>query len=191
MDCIETIEKRRAVRDFTERPIEESTVDRLIHTAIQAPSAMNLQPWAFACMLGRERVHHCGERAKKWLLANFEQTPFARTSESGRMRAILEDRERLLFYNAPALLIVLAKSADSQAAEDSCLAAQNLMLAARAEGIGTCWIGFSRPWLDLATTKRELKIPEKYHAVAPVLLGYPKAWPESHGRAPAEVLWVT
>ena len=191
MQFAEVIEKRRAVREYTDRPVERLAVERLIHAAIQAPSAMNLQPWAFAVLLNRERVHECGERAKSWLLANFEQTPFARTSESGRMRQILEDKERLLFYRAPALVIVLATTADPQAAEDCCLAAENLMLSARSEGMGSCWIGFSRPWLDLPTTKRELKIPEAYHVVAPILLGYPKMWPEPHGRKPAEIHWLS
>jgi len=190
MECLEAIVKRRAVRDFTERPVDKSTVERLIHAAIQAPSAMNLQPWAFAALLSRDRVHDCGERAKKWMLANFEQTPFAQTPEAGHLRGILEDRERLLFYNAPALVIVLAKSADEQSMEDCCLAAENLMLAARAEGMGTCWIGLSRAWLNVPATKRELGIPEKYEVVAPLLLGYPKAWPEPHGRTPAEIHWV-
>ena len=190
MDCLEAIENRRAVRDFTDRRVDKSTVERLIHAALQAPSAMNLQPWAFAALLSRERVHDCGERAKKWMLAHFEETPFARTSEATRLRGILEDREHLLFYNAPALVIVLAKSADEQSMEDACLAAQNLMLAARAEGLATCWIGLSRAWLNVPATKRELKIPENYAVVAPLLLGYPKAWPEPHGRTPAEIHWL-
>lgn len=190
MELMEAIENRRAVREYTDRPVERSTIEGLINAAILAPSAMNLQPWAFAVLLDRERIHDCGERAKSWLLANFEQTPFARTSESARMRQILEDKERLLFYRAPALVIILAKSADAQAAEDCCLAAENLMLAARAEGIGSCWIGFSRPWLDLPATKRELGLPERFHVVAPIVLGYPKAWPESHGRNAAEIHWL-
>ena len=190
MEVIEAVGGRRAVRDYLDRPVERSTVERLIHAAVQAPSAMNLQPWAFAVVLGCDRVHGYGTRAKSWLLANFEQTPLGRSSEGPRLREILEDKERLLFYNAPALLITLAKSADAQSAEDCCLAAENLMLAARAEGIGSCWIGLSRPWLDLATTKRELGVPESYSVVAPILLGYPKEWPESHGRNPAEIHWI-
>jgi nitroreductase len=56
------------------------------------------------------------------------------------------------------------------------------MLAARDEGLGSCWIGFARPWLDLSATKAEPKLPERYHVVAPIVLGHPRAWPESHGR---------
>lgn len=190
MDIIEAIRTRRAVRDYLDRPVERATVERLINAAIQAPSAMNLQPWAFAVMLGRKRIEDCGKRAKSWLLEHFDETPFARTSESSRMRQILEDKERLLFYNASALVIALAKSKDSQSAEDCCLAGENFMLAARGEGLGTCWIGFARPWLNLPETKREFGLPEKFEVVAPILLGYPKEWPEPHGRNSAEIHWV-
>jgi nitroreductase len=83
-----------------------------------------------------------------------------------------------------------AKAPDAQAIEDCCLAAENLMLAARDEGVGTCWIGFARPWLNLPSTKHELELPANYHVVAPIVLGYPKAWPASHGRDPAEIRWL-
>ncbi len=190
MEILEAIRKRRAVRDYLDQPVERTTVDRLIDAAIEAPSAMNLQPWAFAVVLGRRRVEDLGSRAKSWLLEHFEETPFARTKESSRMRQILEDKERLLFYNAPALVIVLAKSPDPQSEEDCCLAAENFMLAARGEELGTCWIGFSRPWLNLPGTKRELGLPDKFEVVAPILLGVPKEWPEPHGRSSAEIHWV-
>jgi nitroreductase len=95
-----------------------------------------------------------------------------------------------VFYHAPALVLVMAQSAATQAIEDSCLAAQNLLLAARDQGIGSCWIGFARPWLNLPSTKKELALPEGYTVVAPIVLGYPKAWPESHGRKPAEIHWL-
>ena len=83
-----------------------------------------------------------------------------------------------------------AKSAQPQAYEDCCLAAENLMLAARDEGLGTCCIGLARPWLNLRSTKDELGLPEQYEVVVPIVPGHPKAWPESHGRQPAEIHWL-
>ena len=103
---------------------------------------------------------------------------------------MVEDPDYALFHRAPALVIVLAKSSGVQDAEDCCLASQNLMLAAREAGLGTCWIGLARPWLDLPSTKTELGLPESHHVVAPILLGHPKTWPESHGRNPAEIYWI-
>lgn len=75
--------------------------------------------------------------------------------------------------------------------EDCCLAAENLMLAARDRDLGTCWIGFARPWLNLAEIKGEMRLPQEYEVVAPIVVGHTLAWPESHERNPAEIHWVT
>ena len=185
MELMEAIEKRRAVREFTDAPIERATIERLISAAVLAPSAMNIQPWAFAVLLDRKRIDDLGARAKSHLLANFPQAgPVA------SLRKTVEDPHYVLFHRAPALVLVLATSSESQAAEDCCLAAQNLMLTARGEGIGSCWIGLARPWANLSSTKAELGLPERYAVVAPIVLGYPKAWPASHGRNAPEVHWL-
>ena len=190
MDSMEVIAKRRAVREYTGTSVEGTVIKRLIDAATLAPSAMNLQPWAFAVLLGRDRVNDCAERARTWLLANFSQSSFSQTSQAARLRQMLEDPNYVLFHDAPTLVTVLAKSSDFQSAEDCCLAAEIFMLAARDEGLGTCWIGLARPWLDLPATKRDLGLPEHYQVVAPIVLGYPKAWPASHGRSPAEIHWL-
>ena len=141
MELMDVIRNRRAVRDFTDAAIDRATIERLIGAAILAPSAMNLQPWAFAVLLGRERIEGHAKRAKDWLLASLSQTSY-----DPSIRHMLEDPQFVLFYHAPALVVVLAKSSGTQAAEDCCLAAENLMLAARNEGLGSCW--FVRPGSD-------------------------------------------
>jgi nitroreductase len=190
MELLNVIRQRRAVREYIDRPVNRAMIEKLIDVAILAPSAMNLQPWAFAVVLGRDNVNAYGRRAQSWVLANFSQTPFSQMSQGTRLRQMLEDPSYFIFHQAPALVIVLAKSRDSQSAEDCCLAAEILMLAARDEELGTCWVGLARPWLDLPASKRELGLPEQYHVVAPIVLGHPKAWPESHGRDAAEIHWI-
>ncbi len=185
METMEAVKNRRAVREYMDAPVAREAIERLIGAAILAPSAMNLQPWAFAALLGRERIAEYGQRIKEWLLANFSQT-----SLDLSLRTLIEPEPYHIFHDAPAIVLVLARSSQSQAAEDCCVAAQNLMLAARDEGLGTCWIGLARPWLNLASTKQELRLPEPYEVVAPIILGYPKAWPEPHGRNPAEIHWL-
>jgi len=185
VDFAEVIKKRRAVREYTTAVVERPEIEALINTAIEAPSAMNLQPWTFAVVLDRMRIDDYARRAKEWLLANPARFPFPATA-----RHMLEDPHFTIFYHAPALLLVLAKSSEHQAVEDCCLAAENLMLAARERGLGTCCIGFARPWLNLPETKAELGLPQEYEVVAPIVLGHPVAWPESHGRNPAEIYWI-
>lgn len=185
MELIDVLKSRRAVREYLDTPVQRPVVERLIEAATLAPSAMNLQPWAFGVVLGRERIEGYANRAKDWLLASLAQTSY-----DPSIRHMLEDPGYVLFYRAPALVCVLAKSSGTQAAEDCCLAADNLMLAARDKGLGSCWIGFGRPWLDLPATKAELNLPGSYHVVAPIVLGYPKVWPQSHGRNAPEIHWL-
>ncbi|MGB9119376.1 MAG: nitroreductase [Candidatus Angelobacter sp.] len=189
MNFNDVVKKRRAVREYTPAAIERSEVEALINAAIEAPSAMNLQPWAFAVILDREQIDRYARRAQNWLSANLSQLGSSETQHRFEQR-MLEDPDFTLFYHAPALVLVMAKSPDAQAAQDCCLAAQNLMLAARDHELGTCWIGFARPWLNLPAIKAELGLPDRYQVVAAIVLGHPKVWPESHGRKPAEVRWI-
>lgn len=185
MELMDVLEKRRAVREYTDADIGRETITGLIRAATLAPSAMNLQPWAFAVLAGRARVDQLSERVKSWLLANFSETGFGAS-----IRGMVEKPEYSLLHHAPVLLMVVAKSSQTQAMEDCCLAAENLMLAARDRGIGTCWVGFARPWLNRPEIKRELGLCEKYQVVAPIVLGIPKAWPASHGRNEPEIQWI-
>ena len=185
MELMDVVRNRRAVREYKDSPIGQEVMERLIEAAILAPSAMNAQPWAFAALLDRQRIDSYAERARQWLLENPAESGFG--DEGHR---ILERSGFSIFYHAPALVLVMARSPVRQSMEDCCLAAQNLMLAARDEGIGSCWIGFARPWLNLPSTKKELGFAEEYCVVAPVVMGYPVAWPESHGRKAAEIHWL-
>lgn len=74
METIQVIKERRAVRSYTDAPIDRATIERLIDAAIFAPSAMNLQPWAFAVLLNRDRIAGYARRIRDWLLSNPEVT---------------------------------------------------------------------------------------------------------------------
>jgi len=185
MELMSAIRDRRAVRDYKHDAVDRWTVERLIDAAVLAPSAMNRQPWSFAVILDRDRIAGLGNRAKHWLVANHAELHVA-----GFALQELQRPGFMPFHGAPGLVIVLANSADGRAAEECCLAAENLMLAARGVNLGTCWIGFARPWLNLPEVKAELDLPETADVVAPIVLGYPKAWPDSRGRRPADIHWL-
>ena len=185
METMDAIRDRRAVREYTDAVVERAAIERLVNAAILAPSAMNLQPWAFAALLDRKQIGEYSGHIKNWLMANFSATSF-----DPSLRKTIEGEGYSVFHGAPALVLILAKSSQEQAFEDCCLAAENLMLAARNEGLGTCWVGLARPWLNLLWTKRDLGLPEHHQVVAPIVLGYPKAWPESHGRRRPEIHWL-
>jgi nitroreductase len=185
MEIFEAIRGRRAVRAFTEAEVDREQLTRLIDTAVQAPSAINAQPWAFAVIQDRQLLHRCSEQAKAHLLETLESD-----SPLSRFRDTLADPAFDIFYHAPALIVICARPDTPQAAEDCALAAQNLMLVAHAMGLATCPIGFARSWLSLPEAKRELGIPAECAPVFPVVVGHPRGPVAPPGRnAPQIVSW--
>lgn len=173
---------RRAIRRYKPETLSRAAIEELIGAAIQAPSAMNVQPWRFAIIEGAARLFQYSERAKRHLL-EMADGPFPQATP-------LLGAGVNIFHGAPALVVICATPPTVQAAEDCCLAAQNLMLTAFADGLGTCPIGFARPWLARDETKRELGIPQRWTPVFPVVVGIPDEEPAGHGRSPAEIVWL-
>ncbi|MBK1841916.1 nitroreductase [Azospirillum sp. YIM B02556] len=169
MDVLDAIYHRRAVRDFTGEAVDEATIRSLIDAAVQAPSAMNLQPWAFALLHGVDRLRAMSIHAKRHVAAHLPA--------GSPLTGHLADPQFDLFHGAATLVVICATDSHTQSAEDCCLAAQNLMLAAHARGLGSCWIGLSRPWLCLPEVKSKLGIPEHLIPVAPIILGHPRSLP--------------
>lgn len=183
---MDAIYKRRAVRSFQTTPVTEDLLVKLLNATIQAPSARNLQPWAFVIVECKSLLREYSERAKRFLLGSLDpESPLHEYRES------LADREFNIFYDAGTLVVICAKDADPQAAEDCCLAAENLMLAALEFGLATCPIGLARPWLNAPEVKRELHIPTAYNAVMPIIVGYPTSaeTPPVVRTAPEILIW--
>lgn len=180
---MDAIFHRRAVRAYSSRPVEEETVCALLLAAVQAPSAMNQQPWAFAVFHGHRRLREFSERAKLHLIATYPPT-----FEVHARSELYESPGYDLFQGADTLVVIYSMAGRLHPNEDCCLAAENLMLAAYGLGLGTCPIGFARPWFDLLATKRELGVPEHYHAVFPVVVGYPAGPTTRPGREEPNVL---
>ncbi len=105
MDILEAIAERRAIRTYTNEVLERAAVERLINLAVQAPSARDLEPWAFVILEGKARLRGFSEDAKGLLLDGPAQ------SESPKMRAMLSDPSFDIFYGAPLLIVICATSA--------------------------------------------------------------------------------
>jgi nitroreductase len=185
MDLTTAIYQRRAVHDYTDADVAKSTIDELLNAAVQAPSSLNQQPWAFAVFQGKDRLKTYSDRAKAHFLTAV-LPPFG-CHERGDT---LTEPSYNIFYNANTLIAICAFPGRLNAAEDCCLAAQTLMLAAHGMGLGTCPIGIARPWLNIAEVKNELEIPPDLTAVFPLTLGYPATQPKPTTRnVPDVVSW--
>lgn len=181
MEVMEAIRGRRAVRSYTQTQVTTEVVKRLVDAAIQAPSAINAQPWHFTIIRNQASLDRISHAAKAHMLRA--------TATDGPMREHLEDPHFHIFYHAPTLILISARDVD-WACEDSALAAENLMLAACAEGLGTCWIGFAQRWLETEEGKRAVGLPDGYLPVAPIIVGNPREIAASVPRKPPAIQWL-
>ena len=147
-----------------------TTIRRLVAAAVLAPNAVNQQPWTFTIVRDRHRLDRISREAKAHMLATMPAG-----AHSGHFHSLLDDPDFDIFYRAPALIVISASAPGPWIVEDCALAAENLMLAAFAEGLGTCWIGFSQSFLNTPNGKAILGVPEAWVPVAPIIVGRPKA----------------
>ncbi len=187
MSVMDAIYKRRSVRDFTPEKVSETSIHMLLYAAIQAPTAMHEEPWAFAVIQDRKLLDRLSETAKQtiWLQAQGEKN----SGLARRFVNIVSDPAYNVFYNAGALIVIYGKPMGPFVVADCWLAAENLMLAACTAGLGTCVIGLAVPALNSPEWKKELDIPAEMTAFAPILLGYPADAPApSTARKPPELI---
>ena len=185
MDLNEAIFSRRSVREYTSRPVDEQTIDQLIEAAVYAPNAMHQQPWTFTVVRDRKMLDETSRDAKSHMLTNM--TPSAQTEQVGSQ---LNDPNFHIFYHAPVLILISAAGQGPWVTEDCALAAENLMLAAYAQGLGTCWVGFAQSFLNTPDAKKLLGLPEDWITVAPIIVGHPKAVPIDVPRRAPTVLRI-
>ena len=185
MDLDEAIYGRRSTREYTSDSVDEPTIRRLIDAAIHAPSATNEQPWTFTVVRDQALLDQVSQASKVHMLATLPAGP-----EADRYRSRLSDPQFQIFYHAPVLVVISGIRQGAWIAEDCALAAQNLMLAAYGQCLGTCWIGFSQGYLNTPEGKQALGIPATWMPVAPIIVGHPKTMPAPVARREPEIRWV-
>jgi nitroreductase len=185
MDLNKAISGRRSVRDFTAHIVDDQSIRNLIDAAVRAPNASNGQEWTFTVVRDQGLLDRISEAAKSHMLATLPTGP-----QSDRYRTSLRDPGFQIFYHAPVLILISGVAQAPWVVEDCALAAENLMLAACAAELGTCWIGFAQGYLNTAEGKAALGLPAAWVPVAPIIVGHPKAVPAAVSRKEPEVRWV-
>lgn len=175
-ETIQTILHRRAIRRFDKRQIDEEVLQQILQAGLYAPSAGGKQGVLFAVCQDRE----VNERLGKIKRAN--SNPHMATAKNyvSKEQPSIADDPKLVnaFYDAPTVITMFAPKNFLFSVDDCAVAAENMMLAADALGIGSCYIG--QGWTAFADSYgqeilRKWKIRTDYYAVMQLLLGYPKA----------------
>jgi nitroreductase len=172
------IYRRHSVRSYkTDAVVEERRIRALLDAAVHAPTAMHQEPWRFIIVQDRAVLGRISERAKQItrLEALHEGNVLKRPGSSGDgIASRVGDPEFNIFYDAGTLVIIAAATTNEFVTADCWLAAENLMLAACAQGLGTCCIGSAVAALNLPETKSEIGIPAEMQAIVPIIVGVPR-----------------
>lgn len=175
LSALDAIFIRRSVRAYTDQVLEESTIRALLDAAVQAPTAMYTEPWAFAIVQDRAALKRISDQAKgSWAkdAAHYRDLhPDVDAERASAFAARLASPDFCVFYDASTLIAIGAEPRGPFVVADCWLAAENLMLAACALGLGTCCIGSAVPALNSPSTKSELGIPLEVEIVAPIIVG--------------------
>jgi nitroreductase len=185
MELYEAIVGRRAVREYTQQTVDEQVIRRLITAAVNAPSAVNQQPWVFTVVRDQDILAQLSRASRVHMLASMPAGPHA-----DHFQSLLNDPNFHIFYHAPVLILISVLAQGPWIVEDCALAAENLMLGAYASGLGTCWIGFAQSYLNTSEGKKILGLPATCITVAPIIVGYPKGTPPPVPRKQPDVRWV-
>jgi nitroreductase len=175
LSVLDAIYTRRSVRSYANQRLDEATIRTLLDAAVQAPNAMLEQPWLFVVVQDRTLLRSLSDLAKTlWTQAPAFRPSLhghASTAPPSAIAARVLDPAFDIFYAAPVLIVICARHPDDFITADCWLAAENLMLAACALGLGSCCIGGAIPALNTPEGQRLLGVPEDVTAVAPIVVG--------------------
>lgn len=142
MDALEAIARRHSTRRFSPRPIPLETLEKLVDAGRRAATSRNEQPWAFVVVTNKELLFKV-----------------ANATDYGK------------FIAAAAACVAVFCRGSSNHIEDGAAAAQNILVAATALGVQSCWVaGHGKPYSEVVS--QILNAPQDYHLVALLALGY-------------------
>jgi nitroreductase len=149
MDALEAILTRRSIRKYTDKPVGDETVKKLLEAAMAAPSAHNRQPWHFIVIRNRATMN--------------------RITEYHNYSKMLENA---------ALAIVVCGDNTLQETDfwihDCSAATENMLIAANATGLGAVWLGVHPSKQLIDDTRELLGIPHHVTPLCIVSIGYPE-----------------
>lgn len=162
MDVFEAIIRRRSIRQYDSRPVEQEKLEKILDAGRLAPSAKNAQAWKLFAVTDQALIRGMGDA---YMGQDF-------IAEAPVLLGVCTNQDRIMGNGVSARIV------------DGSIAMSFMVLEATELGLGTCWLGK----FDAPAVKAALNIPEEYTVVALTAMGYPdKPQPRRPRKAPEEV----
>lgn len=153
MDAIQNMLARISVRQYSDQEITDDALHTILEAGMSGPSAVNARPWSFIVVRDRDMLNKMAD-------GNGRAAEPLREAQVGIL--ICGDLERA-FKAAPDYWVV-----------DGSIAAQNMILAANALGIGSVWLGTWPQQNKIDAQKALFNLPEHIVPHSIIAFGYPK-----------------
>lgn len=168
MDAMVNLLTRRSIRSYRPDMLPREVIEKIAEAGTYAPTGMNWQTPIIVAVTNKEL-----------------------RDRMARLNAAVLNMDSDPFYGAPVVLVVLAERSAPNHVYDGSLVMANLMLAAHAMGVGSCWINRAREVFDTDEGKailRDLGIEGDYEGVGNCILGYTEG--EEPQAKPRKENWV-
>lgn len=167
-EVLQNIKARRSVRAYTDRQISAADLDLILEAGAYAPNGMHYETWQFTAIQNAAILTELNEAIK----GAFAKSDEPRLRERGRSETYC------CYYHAPTLVIVSNEPTQWWAPMDCACALENIFLAARSLGIGSCWINQLGQTCDdpeVRTLLTRLGVPQNHKVYGCAALGYEPA----------------
>ena len=169
--ALENLLTRRSIRAYQDRQVEKALLEQVLQAGMYAPTAKGMQSPMILVVQDKPTIA---------LMSRLNAQVMGTTSDP--------------FFGAPTVLVVLADKTNPNGVQDASLVMGNLMNAAHALGLGSCWINRARETFQLPEGKALLEkwgVPQRYEGLGNCILGYAaQEAPAPKPRKEGYVLWV-
>ena len=174
MEALEAIMTRRSTRNYKPDPVEQEKLDQILEAGRQAPSGGNNQTSHFLVIRNRDvlaRLNAMDEKAFAVMEITENMYPSLKHSITAARKG-----DYVFSYNAPLLIAVANRIGYGNSMADCACAIENMMVAANALDLGSCWINQLK-WLNEDTSINRylytLGMKENERIFGAVIIGYP------------------
>jgi len=173
---VETIMTRRSVRQYKPQAVEREKMQTIVECGINAPNAMNKQPWEVRVVDNADYINGVTELYKK-----------------ANPKAAEDPAFKNMFRNAPTVVFIGHDTKSESSPFDCGLLAENMMISAWSMGIGSCCLGSPARFMktpEAAEYLQKLGFSEGYELLYCIGFGYPDEAPAAKPREAAKVKFV-